>query len=276
MTTGTSPREQDSGPTIGSPWPADLAGRRIIVTGAGGGIGRAVTRRLASLGATVIGIGRRPEPLRETARGCSATAVRCLTLDVRSAEAPAVIAEQASDGLDAVVHCAGGQFVADADDISERGFRAVLDLNLLAVDRITRATIPWLTASCGAVLVISLSAPEAGIARLAHSATGRAAAIGLTRQLARRHPRVRFNSLAPGTVLTDGMRAELSDAELTAALSHSLFGTDTRATDVADWVAFLVSDRAAGISGQHIELDGGAGMIGAGNALAPTDREARA
>jgi citronellol/citronellal dehydrogenase len=233
-----------------------LAGRRALVTGAGTGIGRAVALRLAELGADVVGVGRRPEPLAETA---SLGEVEARQLDVRDGDAVRAFDFGA---VDVLVNNAGGQFVAAADAISERGFAAVLDLNLTAVARLVDVVQPRET-----VVTISLSSPERGIPGMAHSATARAAIAGLTARLAIERPEVAFYCLAPGTVLTDGVREELDEAALLRVLERTPLGSDTPVEAVAEWVAALAAGIAPAASGSLLELDGGAGLRGAVGAL---------
>src|SRR4051794_16129176 len=149
-----------------------LAGKVALVSGAGTGIGRAVSLRLAALGARVFGVGRRPEPLAQTA-ALAGPGFTPHPLDVRDGEAVTAYLEAlgAEHGLDILVNNAGGQFVAAASEISDGGMRAVLDLNLTAVSRMTTLARPWLAADGGGtVITLSLSSPERGIPGLAHSA----------------------------------------------------------------------------------------------------------
>jgi citronellol/citronellal dehydrogenase len=241
-----------------------LAGRRALVTGAGTGIGQAIAVRLAELGAAVFGVGRRPEPLAQTARLIGA-AFRTCPLDVRDRPAAvALVREVGAEGLDLLVNNAGGQFVAPARTISDRGVAAVLDLNLTAVAALTAAAAPFLATRRGTVVTISLSAPGRGIPGLSHSAVARAA----TRALAGRCTGFSSYTLAPGTVLTDGVRGELTPEALERTLAATPLGRDTTLPEVAEWVAALATGTTGLASGSHIELDGGAGLRGAAG-LAP-------
>jgi citronellol/citronellal dehydrogenase len=241
-----------------------------LVSGAGTGIGRAVALRLVALGARVFGVGRRPEPLAETAaRAGPAFTPHSLNVRDEAAVSAYVEALGAEHGLDILVNNAGGQFVAPASEISDGGMRAVLDLNLTAVARMTTLARPWLAQGGGTVVTISLSSPDRGIPGLAHSAVARSAIVGLTARLADawRDDGIRLYCLAPGTVLTDGVRDELTSAALAAVLERTPLGSDTSVDDVAEWVAALAAGIAPAASGSLIELDGGAGLRGAAGAL---------
>ena len=247
-----------------------LDGRVALVSGAGTGIGRVVSLRLVALGARVFGVGRRAEPLAETA-ALAGDRFTAQPLDVRDEAAVSAYVEAigAEHGLDILVNNAGGQFVAPASEISDGGMRAVLDLNLTAVARITTLARPWLAQGDGTVVTISLSSPDRGIPGLAHSAVARSAIAGLTSRLADewRGDGIRLYCLAPGTVLTEGMRDELTASALAAVLERTPLGRDTSVEEVAEWVAALAAGIAPAASGSLIEIDGGAGLRGAAGAL---------
>ncbi len=242
-----------------------MTGKRALVTGAGTGIGRAIAIRLADLGANVTGVGRRPDPLAETAE-LIGSSFEWRSLDLRDREAAAAFVAEIGDGggVDLLVNNAGGQFIAPAGDISDRGMAAVLDLNLTAVANLTRAARPWLAEAHGTVVTISLSSPERGITGLVHSATARAAWLALTVRLADewREDGVRLYGLAPGTVLTDGVRGEMSSEALADSLRGTPLRCDTKVDEIAEWVAALAAGVGPLPSGTILQLDGGAGIHG--------------
>jgi citronellol/citronellal dehydrogenase len=224
------------------------------VTGAGTGIGRAVSLRLMALGAHVIGVGRRA-PVLESLAGPRFTP---RAHDLRTSTS-------ILDGIDRLhllVNNAGGQFLAPLVDISPRGWAAVVDLNLTALARLTLAARPLL-APGGSVVNLSLSSAESGIPGNAHSAAARAGVIGLTRALAAawRPDGIRVNCLAPGTVLTDGVRGEMSPSALAAIVERTPLGRDTTLDEVAELVALLAV--VPGVTGQVLALDGGSTLVGA-------------
>ena len=254
--------------------PGTCTGRTALVTGAGSGIGRAISVRLADLGADVVGVGRRPDALAGTAELTAAASgtFTARVLDVRDRAAARVLVDElgAERGLDLLVNNAGGQFVAPAERISARGFGAVADLNLTAVAALTEAARPWLARRRGRVVALGLSSPERGIAGLAHSATARAGVAALYRHWATawRDDGISLFCLAPGTVLTAGVGEELPAAALDAVVAGTPLGRDTGVEEVAEWVAALGTGAADGLSGTLIELDGGSGLAGAASALA--------
>jgi citronellol/citronellal dehydrogenase len=241
-----------------------MAGRTALVTGAGSGIGRAVSLRLLELGASVVGVGRRAERLAETAELAGSERFRFTALDLRDRDAAATFVSSLG-GLDVLVNNAGGQFIAPAADISRRGFDAVVDLNLTALASLVRAARPGLAARGGRVVNLSLSAPDRGITGLAHSAAARAGVAALTASLARqwRPDGIRLFCLAPGTVLTEGVGDELPAEALAEIVATTPLGRDTTLAEVAEWVAALGSGVADAVSGALIEVDGGSGLVGA-------------
>ncbi|GAB3434830.1 SDR family NAD(P)-dependent oxidoreductase [Actinophytocola sediminis] len=245
-----------------------LAGRTALVTGAGSGIGRAVCLRLLELGATVVGVGRRAERLAETAELAGTDRFRHTALNIRDREAAAAFVAGLG-ALDLLVNNAGGQFVAPAEEISRRGFDAVVDLNLTAQAALVAAAYPGLAARGGRVVTLSLSAPERGIAGIAHSAAARAGMAALTSALARqwRADGIRLFCLAPGTVLTAGVGDELPADVLARIVATTPLGRDTTLAEVAEWVAALGSGVADEVSGTLFEVDGGAGLVSAASLM---------
>jgi citronellol/citronellal dehydrogenase len=249
------------------------AGRTALVTGAGSGIGRAVALRLIELGAAVIGVGRRLPALQETAALTLAPdRMRVETLDIRNRpQAAEFVAALLS--LDLLVNNAGGQFVAAASATSPRGFGSVLDLNLTATAALIHAARPALAAAGGRVVSLSLSAPDRGIAGLAHSSTARAGIAALTATAARAwHGQgIRLFCLAPGTVRTAGVADEVAGDVLDRAVARCLLGRDTSLAEVAEWVAALGSGALDVFSGTLFEIDGGSGLVDAASSLLAAD-----
>jgi citronellol/citronellal dehydrogenase len=260
-------------PQVGAAWeasdvavlsPGCLSAYRAVVTGAGSGLGRVITTRLVDLGASVVGMGRREHKLAETGRLVADLAgeYSWTPVDLRDAGAARTAVQAAgAGGLDLLVNNAGGQFYAAAAEISDQGFRAVVDLNLNAVFTVISAAQPALAVRGGSIVSISLSGIDRGGVGLGHSLAARAGVLALTRTIALEwaHLGIRANCVGPGVVLTDELpptvAADLSDRVVPMGVPA---GRPTPAEDVAELVAFLATPAARMISGQLLQVDGAA------------------
>lgn len=241
------------------------AGRVVLVTGGGTGIGRAAALAFARSGARAVAIcGRRPEPLEAVrgeieAAGSTCLAVPCDIREPDEVERLVTAALEPFGQIDVLVNNAGGQFVAPAEEISPKGWRAV---NRLAVDAtwdVTRtvATRSMIPNRGGVVFFIGFS-PRRGIPQMAHAAAARAAVENLAGTLAGEWSRygIRAICVAPGNILTEGLEgygAEQVDAWAQQVPLGRLGSPD----EVAAVIAFLASDGGAYVTGTTVVVDGG-------------------
>lgn len=245
-------------------------GRTALVTGGGRGIGRAIALAFARLGANVVIASRKPENLTPTQAELTALGAQCLAVptNIRETDQVEALVQQTIErfgAIDFLINNAGGQFPARPSDISDRGWRAVVDLNLNGTwNMCSRVGPHMLERRFGAVVnIVHIYSFERGAISFAHSGAARAGVVSLTKSLAyywARHG-VTINALAPGSVATEGLReeeysrAEQSDYEqlqIKDIPTHRLANPD----EVASIVLFLCSPAARYINGATIVADG--------------------
>jgi len=236
-------------------------GKVALVTGGGTGIGRATARELVRTGARVVICGRRPEPLSsvETELGEACLAI---PTDIREPEQSAELVDRALERfgrIDILVNNAGGQFLAPAEEISLKGWRAVHRLAVDAAWELTRtvAERSMIPNQEGVVVFIGFS-PRRGMAEMAHAAAARAALENLAGSLALEWSRhnVRALCVALGNIATEGLDGYGPErvAAWEAEVPLGRLGTPEEA---AALIAFLVSPGAAYVTGTTVVMDGG-------------------
>ena len=252
-----------------------FAGRRVLVTGGGSGIGRATALLFAGAGAHVAVMGRRFDALDETANLApqGSPPILPVACDIRESEEvdaalDRILAADALGGLDILVNNAGGQFVAPAEQITAKGFRAVTRLNLEAVWYLTtqvavRALIPQ---HHGVVVSVTMT-PHRGMPGMSHSSAARAGVESLMRTLAVEWGRygIRCAAVAPGIVHTEAWeRYGLEPAAVSAVIPMGRLQT---ADEVACAIAFIASPAGGYITGTTLTVDGGLDVSGPGALL---------
>ncbi len=250
-----------------------LAGRIGLVTGGGTGIGRAITLKLAEQGAQVFIMGRTAETLEQTVSMAPAGSVISVIADVREPEQVDAALDrilQETPGIDILVNNAGGQFVAAAEDINAKGFRAVTRLNLDATWYLTTAvaTRTMLPRGYGKVICITIT-PRGALPGMAHSGAARAAVESLIRTWAVEWGSrgVRTVGVAPGIVHTEAFdRYGVDPAKVAEVVPLRRL---QRPDEIADLVAFIASPSGDYITGTTIVMDGGLDMVGP-NHMPPT------
>ena len=233
-----------------------FAGRAVVVSGGSSGLGLAVARGFARLGATVVATGSSTAKL-DALRAEVADGIRFATLDVRD---PAAITAffAATERLDVLVNAAG---IARPDaEFTEAGWSEVIAVNLTSVMRCTMAALPPLRASRGAVInFASMLSYLADPAVPAYGAS-KAGILGLTRHLAHAFgpDGVRVNAVAPGyhkTVMTEALWSEPeAAARIANRKALKRWGTED---DIVGACLFLASPAAAFITGADLPVDGG-------------------
>ena len=251
-----------------------LAGKRILVTGGGSGLGAAMGRRFVELGAELIICGRRLELLEQAAAqmrsdsGGKITAIRC---DIRDgAEVDAMMERVWRDKpLDVLVNNAAATFIAQTEKLSFRAADAILGPTLHGAMYCTLAAGKrWIEGRHnGVVLSILSTSTITGRAFTVPSAMAKSAVLAMTRSLAVEWgPKgVRTVAIAPGAFPTAGASGQLRpEGRDEGWSSKNPLGRVGEHSELADLASFLISDRAGYINGEMVVQDGGAHLRSSG------------
>jgi citronellol/citronellal dehydrogenase len=246
--------------------PGLFAGKVMLVTGGGTGLGRCTAHELAALGAQVVVAGRRRELIDRTAAEIAEAGGRCepVPLDIRDETAvdEVVAGIVARHGrIDGLVNNAGGQFVQPAADMSPNGWRTVIDLNLNGTFLVSSAVYRHSMKTHGGAIVNMLADIWTGFPGMAHMAAARAGIGNLTITLSMEWAAsdVRVNCVAPGTILSSGMLhypREIQEriVDEMGKSPPARLGTES---EVSAAIVFLLSPGAAFVTGVTLEVDGG-------------------
>lgn len=239
-----------------------LDGHRALVTGAGGGLGRAIADGLVELGATVYGTSRDPAMARRIAERYGTTP---LVLEMSDTDAMAdfvVGLQESSGGVDMLVNNAGVNIPKPAIDVTAQDWDTVFDANLKGSFFLSTAfSRTWLESRTpGSIVNIASQAGTVAIEERSAYGASKAGLIHLTRILALEwaKDRIRVNAVAPTFVRTELTAATLSRPDWAAELlSRIPVGRFGEPEDVVGAVAFLLGDAASLITGHTIAVDGG-------------------
>jgi NAD(P)-dependent dehydrogenase (short-subunit alcohol dehydrogenase family) len=250
-----------------------MGNRVALVTGGTTGIGLEIARRLAAGGADVYCATNDRSTLdaAESIDPKSPGSLVPMLLDVTEPASVNSCVEsivQSAGRLDLLVNAAGVMTYGRAEDVSDEAWRRTIDVNLSGTFYVSRAAVPNMRSSGGGVIVnfSSIVALATGRSRVAYSAA-KSGILGLTRAMALDHAadRIRVVAVCPGAVETEMLRQtwrtvrpDVPEDEMRRMTAEGTpLGRIGSASDIADAVEFLASERASFVTGQAFVIDGG-------------------
>ena len=247
-----------------------LNGKTILVTGATSGIGSATAEVCAQAGARIVASGRNTaagDELLSRLEGSEHVFVTANLDDPDQAKSLFAKAMTLVENIDGLVNSAGVIHHANVPDTSDANWDDTIAVNLNAVFYLCRAAIPAMIEQGGGVIVnVASTWGLVGAEKSAAYCATKGAVIQLTRSMAIDHAEdnVRINAVAPGAVDTPMLAGEASEFGLSTEEANELWAADApnrklaSATEVADAIVFLLSDRSKHIHGIALPVDGGA------------------
>jgi len=253
-----------------------LAGRRILVTGGGTGLGKAMAAKFLQLGAEVHICGRRKIVCDETATELmSEYGGRVVShgVDIRNAMAVDEMIEQIWTGgpLTDLINNAAGNFVSRTQDLSPRGFDAVANIVMHGTFYVTHAVgRRWIAGKQpGNVVSITVTWVRNGSPFVVPSAMSKSAIHAMTMSLAAEWGRygIRLNTIAPGEIPTEGMSKRLNPNDQPGArtIARNPMGRVGKMEELQNLAVFLISGGCDWISGETIAMDGAQALATGGN-----------
>jgi len=247
----------------------EFANKTLLITGSTSGIGQATALRFAQAGASVAAVGRDSIALTELRKRIEDTGGTCLTIKAdlaMGAELGTVVASVVKHfgGIDVLVNAAGHISSGTIESTSEDAWDRMLNINLRAVFQLMQKALPSIIRRRGNIVnvssvtglrafpgVLAYCVSKAGLDQLT-----RCAALELASQ------GVRVNAVNPGVVVTEiHKRGGMSEEQYAAFLEHSRsthpLGRVGEASEIAELICFLASERASWITGATYSIDGG-------------------
>lgn len=260
--------------------PGLFAGKVVLVTGGGSGIGRCTAHELAALGAQVVLVGRKLEKLQavqgEIAEdGGSAAAWAC---DIRREDqvrqtVAAVVGRHGR--IDGLVNNAGGQYITPLEAIGAKGWQAVIDTNLTGGFLMARECYLQSMKAHGGSIVNIVADIWGSMPGMGHSGAARAGMVSFTETAALEwaHSGVRVNAVAPGYIASSGMDhypAQFAPMlrEMAATVPLGRFGNEA---ETAAGIVFLLGPAASFVSGSVLRIDGARPQVRLGWPLQAAD-----
>lgn len=236
----------------------------MVVSGAAGGLGRAIAWLLARLGAHVVLVGRDPAKLDMLAdalhaRGHEASAYAADIRDIDAVQTLFATIWRDRGRVDGLVNSAGGQFPQPAIDIAAKGWNAVINTNLNGTWFMMKAAAQhWRDAKHAGSIVNIVVVTTHGLYGIAHSIAARSGVIGLSRAIAVEWAPlgIRVNCIAPGAIETEGWKVYTPEARAAYPRSNPMMRAGS-AWDIAEACVYLSATSGAFVTGETLTVDGG-------------------
>jgi NAD(P)-dependent dehydrogenase (short-subunit alcohol dehydrogenase family) len=253
-----------------------FSGKRILVTGGGTGLGKAMSERFLALGAEIFICGRRKQVCEATAgelMKAHGGKVHAFGVDIRDSAAVDAMVEEifASGPLTGLVNNAAGNFVSRTQDLSPRGFDAIANIVMHGTFYVTHAVGKrWIAGkNKGSVVSIAVTWVRNGGPFVVPSAMSKAAIHAMTMSLATEWGPygIRLNAIAPGEIPTEGMSKRLNPGEEPGARSARVnpMGRAGQMDELQNLATFLMSDGCDWLNGELVAMDGGQALATGGN-----------
>jgi citronellol/citronellal dehydrogenase len=266
--------------------PGLLQGRIVVITGGGSGIGRCTAHELASLGAHVVLIGRSLAKLQDVAGEIVADGGRATfhACDIRQEDVVRTVVTAivgAHGRIDGLVNNAGGQYITPLENISAKGWQAVIDTNLTGGFLMARECYVQSMQDKGGSIVNIVADMWGSMPGMGHSGAARAGMVNFTETAALEWAKsgVRVNAVAPGYIASSGMDHYPPEAgpmlrEMRDTVPAGRFGNEAE-TSAA--IVFLLTPAASFISGSVLRVDGARPQVrmGWGQVAAPVEVQGR-
>jgi NAD(P)-dependent dehydrogenase (short-subunit alcohol dehydrogenase family) len=253
-----------------------LAGKTIIVTGGGTGLGKSMATKFGALGANLVLTSRKQDVLDETATEINdQTGAEILTVpaDIRHSDQVGNLVTQAKEKfgqIDGLLNNAAGNFISPTENLSENAFRTIIDIVLVGTFNCTQAAGRIMRDSKGGtILNIITTYAFTGSGWVVPSACAKAGVLAMTRSLAVEWAKynIRTNAIAPGPFPTKGAWKRLVppglniEKKMMERVPLKRFGEHE---ELANLAAYMMADESGYMNGEVVTMDGGEWLKGAG------------